>query len=220
MQLLIDAEMKIFKGLSTPVIFLQNVVTDLILGIGAHSAFRSFHDYVVSEYKSEPGYITMNRPKLLDALESVGVENPIVCSNVNKIGFRMCGGVSAYEEIISSRRFRPIAMSVLASGALKPREALEYVCKQPNIQSINLQDLNFYAGNVYKAVTIIGKRASQIAGATKAGIALAHFWLDCTTLLESCRYVYRKPKTHSSSLKRKLTSRFGKMQAWREQFLG
>ena len=35
MQLLIDAEMKMFHGLSTPVIFLQNVVTDLLLGVGA-----------------------------------------------------------------------------------------------------------------------------------------------------------------------------------------
>ena len=31
--LLIDAEMKMFDGLPTPVIWLQNVVTDLLLGI-------------------------------------------------------------------------------------------------------------------------------------------------------------------------------------------
>ncbi len=43
MQLLVDAEMKMFHGLSTPVIFLQNVVTDLLLGLGVHSAFRMFH---------------------------------------------------------------------------------------------------------------------------------------------------------------------------------
>ena len=38
-QLLIDAEMKMFSRLSTPVVFLQNVVTDLLLGIGAKDAF-------------------------------------------------------------------------------------------------------------------------------------------------------------------------------------
>ena len=32
--LLIDAEMKMFRGCSTPVIFLQNVVVDLLLGLG------------------------------------------------------------------------------------------------------------------------------------------------------------------------------------------
>ena len=48
----------------------------------------------------------------------------------------MCGGIAAYEKAIATRRFQPIAMSVMASGAIAPREALEYVCAQPNIGSI------------------------------------------------------------------------------------
>lgn len=48
----------------------------------------------------------------------------------------MCGGIEAYEHAIATRAFRPIAMSVLASGALPPREALEYVCRQERIRSI------------------------------------------------------------------------------------
>ena len=35
MQLLIDAEMKMFHGLKTPVVFVQNVITDLLLGLKA-----------------------------------------------------------------------------------------------------------------------------------------------------------------------------------------
>jgi hypothetical protein len=136
MQLLVDAEMKMFHGLSTPVIFLQNVVTDLLLGLGVHSAFRMFHDYIRSRYGAEPGFITMNLPKLLDVLDQQGIENPIVCANINKIGFRMCGGVELYEKAIAERQFRPIAMSVLASGAIPAREAIEYVCNQPKIESI------------------------------------------------------------------------------------
>jgi hypothetical protein len=42
----------------------------------------------------------------------------------------------AYEQAIARARFRPVAMSVLASGAIAPREALDYVCAQPQIQSI------------------------------------------------------------------------------------
>ncbi|HEY0809219.1 MAG TPA: hypothetical protein VGD49_03620, partial [Longimicrobiales bacterium] len=52
------------------------------------------------------------------------------------IGFRMSGGVEAYERVLSERRFRPIAMSVFASGAINPREALAYVCEQDSIESI------------------------------------------------------------------------------------
>jgi hypothetical protein len=78
----------------------------------------------------------MNVPRLLDVLDDLGIDNPIVCANINKIGFRMCGGLELYEKTIATRRFRPVAMSVLASGAIPPREAVEYVCKQPNIRAI------------------------------------------------------------------------------------
>jgi hypothetical protein len=136
MQLLVDAEMKMFHGLTTPVIFLQNVVTDLLLGLKVNDAFRMFHDYVREKYHAEPGFISMNLPRLLDVLDDQGIENPIVCANINKIGFRMCGGRDAYEQAIAERQFRPVAMSVLASGAIPPREAIEYVCSQPQIESI------------------------------------------------------------------------------------
>jgi hypothetical protein len=134
--LLIDAEMKMFQGLRTPVVFLQNVVVDLLLGLGFKDAFRVFADHVTERYGAEPGFITMNLPALLGVLDEVGVENPIVCSNINKIGFRMCGGLAAYEAALRDREFRAVAMSVFASGAIPPREAIEWVCAQPNLESI------------------------------------------------------------------------------------
>lgn len=134
--LLVDAEMKMFNGLNTPVIFLQNVVVDLLLGLGFKEAFKIFADHVKTRYNAEPGFITMNMPMLLDALEDVGVENPIVCANINKIGFRMCGGFEEYERVLREKKFRAIAMSVFASGAIAPKEAIEWVCQQPNIEAI------------------------------------------------------------------------------------
>ena len=38
--------------------------------------------------------------------------------------------------MLAERQFRAIAMSVFASGAIPPREAIEWVCAQPNIESI------------------------------------------------------------------------------------
>jgi len=136
MKLLVDAEMKMFEGLNTEVIFLQNVITDLLLGMNLKEVFVGFSEYIRDKYKAEPGFFTMNLPRLLILLEECGIENPIICSSINKIGFRMCGGIEAYEKVIKKRKFRPIAMSVLASGAIAPAEALEYVCRQSNIQSI------------------------------------------------------------------------------------
>lgn len=136
MKILVDAEMKMFKGLNTPVIFLQNVIVDLIMGLGYSEVFKSFEDYIKEKYNAEAGFITMNLPRLLDELEAVGVENPIVCSNVNKIGFRMCGGIEEYERVIAERKFRPIAMSIFASGAVAPKEAIDYVCNLKGLQSV------------------------------------------------------------------------------------
>jgi hypothetical protein len=134
--LLIDAEMKMFEGLRTPVIFLQNVVVDLLLGLGFDEAFKIFADHVRNRYGAEPGFITMNMPALLPVLEKRGVDNPIVCFNINKIGFRMSGGAEAYEAALRERRFRAVAMSVFASGAIPAAEAIEWVCSQPNIEAI------------------------------------------------------------------------------------
>jgi hypothetical protein len=136
MKMLVDAEMKMFKGLRTDVIFIQNVVTDMILGLGFNDILYEFAQYIKKEYDAEPGFITMNLPKLLAALESSGVENPIVCASINKIGFRMCGGIDTYERVLREKKFRAIAMSVFASGAIPPAEALEYVSTLQGVQSI------------------------------------------------------------------------------------
>lgn len=136
MELLIDAEMKMFKGINTPVVFLQNVVVDLLLGLGMKDVLVAFHDYVRKKYDAEAGFITMNMPALLNVLEDAGIRNPIICSSINKAGFRMSGGRELYEETLRTRQFRAIAMQVLAGGAVSPKEAIEYVCGLPNIESI------------------------------------------------------------------------------------
>ena len=136
MELLIDAEMKMFKGINTPVIFLQNVITDLLLGLGMVDILKGFHDYIAKKYNAEAGFITMNMPKLLETLENIGIENPIICSSINAVNFRMSGGQELYEETLRAKKVRAIAMQVLGGGAIPPKEAIEYVYNLPNIESI------------------------------------------------------------------------------------
>jgi hypothetical protein len=137
MELLVDAEMKMFHDLNTPVIFLQNVVVDLLLGLGMDKILVHFAEYIKEKYNAEPGFITMNLPKMVDMCDREGIKNPIICSSINKIGFRMSGSIELYEEYLrSDREFRPMAMQCLAAGALKPQEAMEYVCQFPKIESI------------------------------------------------------------------------------------
>ncbi|MCX7888537.1 MAG: hypothetical protein N2422_02260 [Rhodobacteraceae bacterium] len=135
-KILIDVEMKMFRGLSTPVIFLQNVIVDLILGMGMTEVFAIFHEHVRKKYGAEPGFITMNMPRLYHALTGIGIENPIICANINKIGFRTCGGLDAYAEVMRNGRLRAIAMSIFASGAIPPREAIAWLATLPNLEAV------------------------------------------------------------------------------------
>jgi len=155
MELMIDAEMKMFKGISTPVIFLQNVITDLLLGLRMKEILIAFHKYVRKKYNAEAGFITMNMPRLLQVLEEAGIENPIICSSINKVGFRMSGGKEVYEETLRTKKFRAIAMQVLAAGAVPPKEALEYVCSLPNIESILFGASS--RGNIHETASLIQK---------------------------------------------------------------
>lgn len=135
-RILIDAEMKMFQGLNTPIIFLQNVIVDLLLGMGMGHVLGVFHDHIRDKYNVEAGFITMNMPLLYQVLTEQGVKNPIICSNINKIGFRTCGGLDEYVETLRTGKLRAIAMSIFASGAIPPREAIEWLSTLPNLEAI------------------------------------------------------------------------------------
>jgi len=136
MKLLVDIELKMFRELPVKVVFLQNIVTDLLLGFKLNEVFVAFSDYVRSKYELEAGFITMNMPRLVELLLESGLENPIVCSSINKAGYFMNPDKSTYESTLKEKKFRPVAMSILASGAIKPDEAVKYVCDNQNIESV------------------------------------------------------------------------------------
>lgn len=136
MKLLVDAEMKPYESFKPPVIFLQNIVTDLLIGLGFTDAFRIFSDHARERHGAEAGFITMNLPALIPMLKDAGIENPIVCANVNKVAFRMSGGIDAYRAAMKAHPARVIAMSVLASGAIPPSEAIDWVLREPYVESV------------------------------------------------------------------------------------
>jgi hypothetical protein len=153
MELLIDAEMKMFKGINTPVIFIQNVLTDLIMGLGMKDVLKEYHEYIIKKHNAEPAYITMNMPMLLDMLNSVGIKNPIICSSINVDGFRMSGGKELYEHTLKTKEVRGIAMQVLSGGATPVKQALEYVCNLPKVESILFGASS--RGNIHETVSLI-----------------------------------------------------------------
>jgi len=153
MRTLVDAEMAPFAKVETPVVFLQNVVADLVLGLGMPQLLAEFESYVRERYDAEAGFFTMNMPRMVEALVAEGVKDPIICCNYNAAGFRMCGGIEAYDRALEAHEFRCIAMSVLASGALRPEDAIKWVCDREQIVSIVFGASS--RGNIAQTVDLI-----------------------------------------------------------------
>ena len=138
MQMLIDVEMKMFKGLNIKVIFLQNIITDLLLGYEVGIIFHEYCTYIRKKYHAIPGLITQNMPKLKAKLEEWGIEEVVICSSFNKIGYLMSPGIESYisaSENNDSKKYQLMAMSTLASGAIPVKEAYEFI-NRLHIQSI------------------------------------------------------------------------------------
>ncbi len=136
MKLLVDVEIKMFRDLNVKVIFLQNIVTDLLLGLGWKDVFSDFVTYIEQKYDARAGFMTLNMPRLVDFLLRCGIEEPVVCSAINKLGFQMNPDITCYEEALRTKPFQPLAMSIMAAGAVPPRKAIEYVASFKKIKSI------------------------------------------------------------------------------------
>ena len=138
MQMLVDAEFRIYKGLNVKALFLQNIITDLLLGYEMKDIFYEYCEFVRKKYKIIPGLITQNLPFLKARLKEWGISEVIICSSINKIGYLMSPDVEAYVECIRNNdveKYQIMAMSTLASGAVPAKEAYEFINDLP-IQSV------------------------------------------------------------------------------------
>ena len=138
MKMLVDLEFKMFDGLNTKVLFLQNIIVDLMLGCDMKDMFKAFCDYVKDKFQVTPGLITQNLPHLKSRLVQWGIEDVVICSSINKIGYLMSPSVDSYVETIKSNdpeKYQLMAMCTLASGAVPAREAYDFINSLP-LQSV------------------------------------------------------------------------------------
>ena len=144
MEMLIDVEYKMFRDLNVKVFFLQNIITDLLLGYGIKDVFEHFADYVRKKYKVTPGFVTLNMPYLKGKLEEWGVEDVVICSSINAAGFNMHPSKEEYEKVIAANdpsKYQLMAMNVLASGSITVEQSFDY------INNLNLQSVVFGASS-------------------------------------------------------------------------
>lgn len=138
MELMIDAEYRMFRGLDVKVLFLQNVITDLILGYDIKEVFQRYCDFIRKKYDVLPGFITLNMPYLKSKLQEWDIEEVVICSSVNAAGFNMYPSKEVYERVITENdpdKYQLMAMNVLASGSITAQQSFDYI-NNLKIQSV------------------------------------------------------------------------------------
>jgi len=135
-QVLVDLEMQIFRDVPVRVVFLHNIVVDLLLALDIKGLFKFFADYIKEKHGARPGFGSLNLPLLTEKLASEEVRNAAIMTSVNKTGFFMNPSQRACEEILLNGRFDIVAMSILASGAIPAPEAFPYAASFPAVKSL------------------------------------------------------------------------------------
>jgi hypothetical protein len=114
-------------------IYMQNIITDLLLGIGRSDILIEFIKSIINMgYK--PGIITLN-PIMFDKLlkneqEATWLKDLVVCFNINKEGFNVFPSLEAVEYFIESRpKYKLMGMSIFASGAANIPNSINYIKK-------------------------------------------------------------------------------------------
>ena len=110
-------------------VYLQNIMTDLVMGLGRIDLLSYFIDSVRKKGYS-PGLITLNPIKLQKELENVGVDmqDLIICFNVNDVGFNVFPNKEEVEKFAKAKHpFKKMGMSVFASGAGNIPKSIEYL---------------------------------------------------------------------------------------------
>lgn len=114
-------------------IYMQNIITDLLLGMGRGDILIEFIKSL-SSMGYKPGIITLN-PIMFDKLlkneqEANWLKDLVVCFNINKEGFNVFPSLNAVEDFIKSRpKYQLMGMSIFASGAANIPHSIDYINK-------------------------------------------------------------------------------------------
>jgi len=135
-KILVDLEMQIYREIPVRVVFLHNVVVDIILAMKVEGVLRLFADHVREKHGARPGFGSLNLPLLVERLRAEGVEGAAIMTSVNKKGFFMNPSRKVCEDVLKDGDIDVVAMSILASGAIPADEAFPYAAGFPAVKSL------------------------------------------------------------------------------------
>ena len=116
------------------VVYLQNVVTDLTMGLKNGDKILSRYINSVTSMGYKPGLITLNPVHLMEVLKKNHTEDEVfLCFNINYSGFNVFPSVSKVEEAIADTKvgtnWKLMGMSIFSSGSrgVSIEQSIEYV---------------------------------------------------------------------------------------------
>ena len=119
-------------------VFLHQLVTDMALALNLDWLFKEYVAYL-SRRKVTPGFNTGNFVCLVNKFSEwkIDLSKVLILAPFNKVGFQMVPSIEECEEaLLKIREPNVIALSVLAAGYLKPKEAFEYIASLRNLRGV------------------------------------------------------------------------------------
>lgn len=135
MKTYLDAEVSLFskslpKHVTVRSVFLHELLTELIVSFEMNDLAEEYIDFVKNSLNIMPGFVTRNFARFVDFSRRARfpLSDVVVMTPFNKVGFQMNPSRESCEMALDDALgLNVIAMSVLASGYLRLREAVEYI---------------------------------------------------------------------------------------------
>lgn len=128
LSILIDIELQTFKNVKKKVIILHDALTDILVSLERKDIIIFFIDIIKTKYNCEVGFATKNFPRFIKFFNSYD-QNINVLTHANTIGFNMNPNKETVEKELIKSKYKLIYMSVLASGYLNYKPAIDYIKK-------------------------------------------------------------------------------------------
>ncbi|MGB9683895.1 MAG: hypothetical protein ACPL1Z_03070 [Candidatus Bathyarchaeales archaeon] len=119
-------------------VLLHQLITDLCLGLGLDWVFKFYTKFLWGTGIT-PGFNTGNFALLVEKFREwdISLEDVVIAAPFNKVGFQMVPSRQECEKALEGLpKPNVLAISVLAAGYLKPKEAADYIAGLPNIKGV------------------------------------------------------------------------------------
>lgn len=144
LETVLDIEIDSFRKVAPPRanlkgIFLHEIIVDLGLSLELTDLFDTYIDHVTKNYNVKAGLVTRNFSRMIKFFEKADLpfDKVMFMTPFNKIGFQMNPSRQSCEDALASRSdLDVIAMSILSSGLLDVKEAVDYIGNLTNLRSV------------------------------------------------------------------------------------